>query len=464
MVTTQDNTVDDFLRRICDAGRPGDRLPSVRDLQQRFSVSPVTVQRIVRQLVMEGRVVTRPGDGTYVARPVGAADTPIDHSWQLAVLGRSPAPAEGLEHLTHPRTTGTIALDNAFPDPSLQAHELLGKAAARVARRPEAWDRCPPQGLPVLREVFAAELGAPFTPADVLVTPGAQAAIDSVCRVLARPGDPIVLEDPCYPGAVVAATASGLVPVPVATDRHGVVPDSLADALDRSGARLIVLQPRHANPTGSILTPERRTAVLAIAHEYGCFVIEDDWVRDLDLDGPTGPPLAADDQHGHVVSVRSLSKASAPGLRIASVTARGPVLERLVAARLAADFFVAPALQAVAAELLTAPGWQRHLLGLRSALAVRRDTLVDALARHAGDLSCTPPRGGVALWCELPAGVDEAALAAECAARGVRLSTGRTYHLTEQQRGHVRLAFGKDDPNTLVTAAERIGAALDAAR
>ncbi|MFN8021670.1 MAG: PLP-dependent aminotransferase family protein [Acidimicrobiales bacterium] len=463
MVTIQDNTgpgdLDRFVRSLCATAAPGSRLPSVRELQQQFSVSPVTVQRVVRQLVMEGRVITRPGDGTYVARPV-AAGQPIDHSWQTVILGRSPVLPRGLEHLTHERTTGTISLDNAFPDPSLQAHDLLTKAAARVVRRPEWWDRCRPQGLPHLREVMAAELGAPFTAADVLITPGAQAAIDTVCRTLGRPGDPVVLEDPCYPGAVIAATASGLVPTPVPTDAHGVLPDALADVLTRTGARLVILQPRHANPTGSILSAERRTVVLAIAHEFGCFVVEDDWVRDLDLDGPTGPPLAADDEAGHVVSIRSLSKASAPGLRIASVTARGPVLARLVNARLATDFFVAPIVQATAAELLLAPGWQRHLLALRAALAERRDALVHALSRSAPDLHCTPPRGGVALWCELPDGVDEDAFADAAAGRGVRLTVGRTYHLTEQRTGHVRLAFAKDHVATLTTAAERLGAAL----
>ncbi len=452
--------MEGFLRGVCSRGRPGERLPSVRELQQRFSVSPVTVQRVVRQLVMEGRAVTRPGDGTFITRPAIADAGAVDHSWQTVVLGRSPVVPGGLEHLTHERTSGTIALDNAFPEPTLQAHELLAKATARCVRRTDAWDRCPPQGIPLLREVFAAELGAPFTAADVLITPGAQAALDSIFRVLARPGDPVVLEDPCYPGAVVAATLSGLVPTPVPTDDHGVLPDALADVLARTGARLVVLQPRHANPTGSVLSTERRAAVRAIAQEFGCFVVEDDWVRDLDLDGPTGPPLIADDQHGHVISIRSLSKASAPGMRIAAVTARGPALARLVSARLAADFFAAPLLQATAAELLMAPGWQRHLLTLRAALAERRDTLVHALAEHAPSLSATAPRGGVALWVHLPVGVDEAALAIECAGRGVRVAVGSTYELTASGAGHLRLAYGKDDPTTLVTAAERIGAAL----
>lgn len=404
--------------------------------------------------------MTRPGDGTFVARPGGGAPAAVDHSWQTVVLGRSPALPDGLEHLAHERTTGTIALDNAFPEPSLQAHDLLARAAARVVRRPQWWDRCPPQGLPHLRELMAAELGPPFGAPDVLITPGAQAAIDTVCRVLGRPGDPVVIEDPGYPGALIAATASGLVPTPVPTDRDGVIPDALADVLARSGARLVVLQPRHANPTGAILVAERRVAVLAIAREFGCFVVEDDWVRDLDLDGPTGPPLITDDEHGHVISIRSLSKASAPGLRIASVTARGPALARLVRARLASDFFVAPVLQATAAELLVAPGWQRHLVSLRSALAERRDALVTALARHAPELTCTPPRGGVALWCRLPAGVDEDRFADAAQARGVRVTVGRTYRLTEPDAGHVRLAFGTDHVATLRTAAERLGAAL----
>lgn len=461
MVTAQDNSLDGFLRQLCARATPGARLPSVRALQERFSVSPVTVQRVVRQLVMEGRAVTRPGDGTFVARPGRALAAPIDHAWQTVVLGRSPVLPSGLDHLGHERTAGTISLDNAFPDPALQAQELLAKAAARVVRRPEWWDRGAPQGLLQLREVMAAELGAPFTAADVLIAPGAQAAIDTVCRVLGRPGDPIVLEDPCYPGALIAASASGLVPAPVPTDQHGVLPDALADVLARTGARVIVLQPRHANPTGAILSAERRTAVLAIAHEFGCFVIEDDWVRDLDLDGPTGPPLVTADEHGHVISVRSLSKAAAPGLRIASVTARGPVLARLVNARLAADFFVAPVLQATAVELLLAPGWQRHLVVLRAALAERRDALVAALAAHAPGLRTTPPRGGVALWCELPPGVDEDVFADAAAARGVRLTVGGAYHLTERPTGHVRLAFGKDHTATVVTAAARLGAALD---
>jgi DNA-binding transcriptional MocR family regulator len=453
--------VDAYLRGRCAKGRAGDRLPAVRALQERFHVSPITVQRVVRKLVMEGLAVTRPGDGTFIGRESSAAPPPIDHTWQMVVLGRSTPVPGGLDHLAAAPDAAMLSLDNAFPDAGLQAQELLAKATIRVARRSDAWDRCDPQGTAKLREIFANEVGRPFTADNVLVTPGAQAALDSIFRTLARPGDAVVLENPCYPGAIVAATLSGLTPAPVPTDEHGVLPDALAAVIARTGARLVVLQPRHANPTGSILSADRRSEVLGIAREFGCFVVEDDWVRDLDLDGPTGPPMLLDDEHGHVIYLRSLSKSAAPGLRLAALIARGPALKRLTSARLAADFFVAPLLQAAAADVLESTAWQRHLVAMRSELAHRRDALLAALTAHAPALSCRAPGGGVALWVGLPAGVTDIALVQACAERGVRIAPGRNFFLAEPTQSFVRLAYASADAKALATAASRIGAALN---
>lgn len=452
--------VDAYLRRLCDRGRTGDRLPAVRELQDRFSVSPVTVRSVVRRLVMEGRAVTRPGDGTFIARHVATNLPALDYTWQTVLLGRSTPIPDGLDHLANAPSPSTLALDNAFPDASLQAQDLLARSTTRVAKRTEAWDRCHPQGIDELRSVFAAEVGYPFTNDNVLITPGAQAALDSIFRTLARPGDAVVLEDPCYPGAIVAATLGGLIPAPVPTDDHGVLPVALAAVLQRTGARLVVLQPRHANPTGSILSAERRRDVLAIAAEFGCFIVEDDWVRDLDLDGPTGPPLLVDDTNGHVLYIRSLSKSAAPGVRVAAVIGRGPALARLTSARLAADFFVAPLLQAAAADLLLSSPWQRHLTTMRNALADRRNVLVDSLATYAPALTCRPPRGGVALWVALPPDVTDVALVAACAGRGVRIAPGRNFWLSEPTGSYVRMAFSSASSASLAIAAQRIGLAL----
>jgi DNA-binding transcriptional MocR family regulator len=119
-------------------------------------------------------------------------------------------------------------------------------------------------------------------------------------------------------------------------------------------------------------------------------------------------------------------------------------------------------LQAIAAEVLALPGWQRHLVNLRAALAERRDALHASLAVHAPTAACTRPAGGVALWVALPDGVDDQLLAAACGERGVRVAEGRHYRLTESARRHIRVSFSNADTASLTMAGRRIGAALKA--
>ena len=121
----------------------------------------------------------------------------------------------------------------------------------------------------------------------------------------------------------------GLRPVPVPTDEHGVRPELLAGAFALTGARVFYCQPLYANPTGATLSADRREAVLEVVASAGAFLIEDDWARDLRIDGEAPPPLAASDPDGHVVYVRSLTKSAAPGLRVAAVSARGAAGARL---------------------------------------------------------------------------------------------------------------------------------------
>ena len=230
----------------------------------------------------------------------------------------------------------------------------------------------PSEGSHGLRAHFARAVGASV--GDVLICSGGQAALAACLRGLAAPGAPVVFESPTYLGALTAARAQGLVPVPAPADADGVRPDLLADALAASGARLVYLQPLFANPHGATLARERRAAVLEAVRAAGAFVIEDDAFRDLAFGGDVPPPLFADDPDGHVVHVRSLTKPSAPGLRIAALIARGPAAARLRAARIVEDLFVSGPLQEAALELVGTPGWRAHLRRLRrrAARAPRR--------------------------------------------------------------------------------------------
>lgn len=451
----------------------------MRALQRQFRASPLTIQRTVSQLVSEGLIVTRPGDGSFVAQPTSTQDTrqqtKDDHAdirWQASLLGRAPLIPGGLDYLATTARPGVIALDSGFPDQSLQPQALLGRAAARAAKRPESWDRSLPEGTAALRRFFAHELREDFDSADVVITPGVQSAIDSVFRAFAQPGDCVVLEEPCYPGAIAAATFSGLRIVPVPSDRDGMRTDLFAEAVERSGARLAFVQPRHANPSGSVLGLQRRTELLNIAHRFGMFVLEDDWVRDLDLNlddhgrqrALTPAPLATLDQFGHVLYLRSLSKTTAPGIRVGAVIARGQAAARLRAVRVITDFFVSPLLQYTVLELMQDRGWNRHLDHMRNELRYRRDLLVRDLAEKAPELAIETPRGGVALWARLPSAIDETTFVHECRARGVVLGTGRNYWLSEPPAGHVRISFAAAPWPMLAEASSRIGAVHDLLR
>jgi DNA-binding transcriptional MocR family regulator len=440
---------------------PDTRLPSYRELQQRYRLSPATVQRMLASLAMRGLVVTKPGSGTFtVARRLSAPAA--DMSWQTLALGSRPGLGPELERLVEPPPPpGTLALASGFLNERLQPLGLLAAAASRAARRPQGWSRLPSQGLPELRSHFAGETGGALTADNILITSGGQAALSAVFRHLCAPGDPVIVDSPTYVGALAAARAAGLILVPVPGDRDGVLPDALADALARTGARLAYLQPRYANPNGSVLAPDRRGAVLAAVARHGAFVLEDDWMRDFDLAQPSPPPLVSMDDGGHVIYLRSLSKPVAAGLRVAGLAARGPVLARLRRGRISGDLFVAPVLQQIALDVLTAPGWNRHLGGVRRVLRERRDAVTGAIRELLpGCELAAVPAGGVHLWLRLPDRFSDADVTAAAAARRLAVSPGQACFPGEPPGSYLRLSYAAEEAPALIRGIEIIAGIL----
>ncbi len=441
---------------------PGTRLPSVRELTVRHQASPVTVTEGIRRLVAEGLIEARPGKGTFVAAPPVVRPAP-DLSWQTVALGaRRPGEDEMQALLALPRS-GAIPLSGGYLDAGLQPAAALGSALARAARQPAAWQRGPVEGREDLRDWFAREAGAGLRADDMVICPGGQAALSTALRALTAPGDTLLVESPTYLGALAAARAAGLRLVPVPADADGVLPDQLAAAFARTGARLFYCQPLYANPTGATLAAHRRAEVADAVRDAGAFLIEDDYARDLTVDGEPPPPLAADDPDGHVIHLRSLTKSAAPGLRVAAIGARGPAGARLRTSRLLDDLFVAGPLQQAALEVVTAPAWRRHRRALRTALRTRRAALLTALRRHLPDLAPRAiPRGGLHLWVRLPEGTDDVALATAAAAEGVVVFPGRPWYPAEPPAPHLRLTYAAAPPDLMDEAVRRLARAVGA--
>ncbi|OKJ16063.1 aminotransferase-like domain-containing protein [Kitasatospora sp. CB01950] len=467
-MTVQELT--DALRSTVLRYSPGERIPSSRELVERYRVSPVSVSRAIRELVAEGVVVSRPGAGVFRAEPRPAAVPQGDFSWQEVALsaeaGAPPArvvDAAGVLSALAPAPPEVIDLNSGYPHPSLLPERALAGALSRAGRRPGAWGRPPVEGLPELRGWFAREVGGGVTAAEVLVTAGGQSALTTALRSLAPPGAPVLVESPTYPGVLAIARAAGLRPVPVPVDEDGVRPERLAEAFAVSGARLFVCQPLFHNPTGAVLGAGRRRAVLDAAKRAGAFVVEDDFSRLLaHADAPGLPaPLAADDPDGTMVHVRSLTKAASPSLRVGALVARGPALARLRAVQTVDSFFVPRPLQEAALELVSSPEWPRHLRLLARELADRRQLFAAALARRVPGLPAARlPYGGFHLWLSLPASLDPVGFTAAALRHGVSISPGAAY-FTAEPAPRIRVSFcGAENHAQLTDAAGRLAAAL----
>ncbi|MEU6540931.1 PLP-dependent aminotransferase family protein [Streptomyces sp. NPDC047000] len=447
------------LRELAAREPAGTRLPTVRTLQREYRVSPATVQAVTREMAAAGLVEVRPAAGTFVAaHPV---PPPRDTAWQQAVLGgRTPdAAVRALDLVTEP-PAGTIRLSGGYLDEETIPTRALGASLARAGRRPGVWGRSPVDGEEALRRWFARAIGG-VAHDEVVVTAGGQSALSIAIRALTRPGQPVLMESPGYLGAISIARTYGLETVPVPTDAHGMRTDLLDDALTRTGARLVVVQPLFANPTGTTLPPERRAQLLDTATRHSAFVLEDDYARDLVIDTPVPPTLMSADRTGHVVHVRSLTKAVAPGLRVAALAARGPALARLRAAKALDDLYVSGPLQAAALDFLTSSAFPRHQRAVSRQLAHRRDALLRALTTHlpGADVTCVP-RGGMHVWVRLPDGTDPDVLAARALAAGVLISAGTPWFPAEPDGACLRLTYGQVSADQIGEGIRRLSHAM----
>lgn len=332
--------------------------------------------------------------------------------------------------------------------------DALIKAAASVLKREGATLatyglQSGALGYRPLREFLSKKLkgygSISATPDEILITSGSGSGLDFAANVLASPGDTVLVEQETYGGALTRLARFGLKPVGVPLDAEGLRPDALANTLDRLKRenirpRYIYTIPTVQNPTGAIMSEQRRAEILNIAQAHSIPILEDECYSDLIWDGQRPPALYAMSKTGGVIHVGSFSKSISPAVRIGYVVAGWDVLSRMLA--LKTDGGTGALDQMILAEFC-ASEFNTHVKKLNTGLKAKLDTLTEALAENFGTAAeFVAPNGGIFLWVKLPDTVDTKKLYQTALAAGVAINPGPEWSTNaEYSSSRLRLCF-----------------------
>jgi DNA-binding transcriptional MocR family regulator len=398
--------------------RPGERLPTHRELARVLGVNVVTITRAYAEAARRGLVEGHVGRGTFVraleARP--------------------------RERAAHGRAAGTIDLSQnqiALPEGSYDAKALLDSMGARLEEALQAGYQ--PAGQAAHRAagaVWMARAGLEHDPERVIITTGGQQALAAVFATFAKAGDSILVEELTYAGVKSLAALFRLRLQPVAVDEQGLVPEALEEACRRGNPKLLYCMPNLHNPTGSVLARERRERVAALAERYDLWVLEDDASGFL-LAAPPPPIAVLAPERG--LFVTSLSKSFAPGLRIGYLAAPEGALERLRETQAALTWMTPALTAAVASHLIESGELARVVEEKRAEVRARRALFTRILGHLApsshGDSPC--------LWINLPEPWRSEDFASAAEKAGVLVNAAETFVVSRAHSPHaVRLCLG----------------------
>ncbi len=316
----------------------------------------------------------------------------------------------------------------------------------------------PTDGYLPLRQWIADSLsanGAKIVPEQVLMTSGSQQALDLLGKVLIDEGSRVLVETPSYLGALQAFSVYRPEFVSVATDEHGLVPQSVTDVAD--GARLLYALPNFQNPTGRSLSVERRLELVETCARHGLPLIEDDPYGALSYKGEPFPKMLAMNPDG-VIYMGSFSKVLTPGIRLGYVVAPLPLVRRLELAKQAADLHTSQLTQMVVHEVIKDGFLDRHIPSIRALYGDQCQAMLTAMDEHfPAGVEWTRPEGGMFIWVTLPAHIDAMKLLDEAIANKVAFVPGSPFYANAPETNTLRLSFVTVPPERIRQGIEILG-------
>jgi GntR family transcriptional regulator, regulator for abcA and norABC len=437
--------IKDYIREKIETGQwtVGTKIPPQRTLAQAWGVNRSTIVTAVEELISEGLLEGKSRSGTKV----------INNTWSLMMSASPPDWNSYVQAGIHPPNLPTIQeinkaefapniirLGTGELSPDLFPREMMKQIMNRVSDRIDSLGYEEPKGLLFLREqlsTYLKTIGIEASPSSILIVSGALQALQLISIGLLHRGSTIFLEKPSYLYSLHVFQSAGMRLFGLPLDGEGIQTKMIAQQKKRQNASLIYTIPSFHNPTGILMSKERRRELMDVCEQEQLPIIEDDVYRELWIDSPPPLPLKAIDNNGLVLYLGSISKTLSPGLRIGWMVGPKPVIERLADIKMQTDYGSSSLSQWVAAEWLSSGLYHQHLEKVRTELKVRRDVMINSLQKHFFDIATwSVPKGGFYLWLRLLPPISSRKLFEKALEHGILLNPGNVYdhHATQYLR------------------------------
>lgn len=459
----------DQIRRLIQRGhlRTGERLPSTRHLAEQLGLHRSTVSTAYQELWALGWLDLRPGAQPRVRQREALMAVETSHQSPFPWAERLVLPQDTPEPPRPTLQPGLISFRDFGMDPRLLPMDPFVRSLRAVLRRQgaQAMHYGDPQGQLGLRTCLVQRLGqhgVQAHPEELLITFGAQQALDLALRGLARPGDAVLVESPTYQQMLKLLALHGLRALTLPEGPAGIDFPALEALVHRERPVLLYVMPSFQNPTGRSLDQTQRETLLAFCERETLPILEDGFTEEMKYFGRPMLPLKSMDRTGQVLYAGTFSKVLFPGLRLGWLLASRPCTEALTAVRRAGELCPPPLLQEALEDFLRKGHFDQHLARLHRRFRRRMEVAHTALRRELDTASVRweAPSGGYLLWLEL-LGFDDVNLEVELQRFGIAVKDGAAFFpLPPQGRRFLRLSISNLDEAEITEGLARLGRGL----
>lgn len=458
----------------------GKSLPPTRELAKALGVNRSTVVSAYNELVSDGFVKTYHKKGTVVVgkNPEKGKTNIQQVLWQdYFSVSQSKMDISFLRDTItftkHPVTqsseTRIISFAAGYPSPDsfpVKIFQNIINELLNSKKKSEVFSQSACQGYFPLRELLSQQMtlaGHSLSPDEVAIVSGSLQGLYILTQILVDPGDIVIVERPTFLRALQIFKAVGAKIIGIPIDENGMRIDILENLISRQKPKLIYILPTFQNPTGVVLSLERRKKLLDLAHKYQIGVIEDDPYRNVYFENPPSLSLKSLDKNNNIIYLSTFSKTIFPGLRIGWIIAPKQVIKRIIQMKYLLDIHSNTLSEFAFYEFCRRGLFLTHLEKIKKIYRKNRDIMISALENYGKGLKIwQKPEGGFYTWCNLEGGLNSEELLKEALNKKVAFIPGVPFFPSESEgKNWIRLNFTYEKQELIEEGIKRMSSAVE---